>query len=74
MFWDPGSEAVDAFACNWAGENNWSCPPMFLVPRLLRHAQSTKAQGTLIVPHWVSSPFWPVLLNQAPQAGARLVS
>ena len=22
-FWNPGSEAVDAFTCDWAGENNW---------------------------------------------------
>ena len=34
---------------------------MYLIPRLLRHAQITKAQGTLIVPQWVSVPFWPVL-------------
>ena len=60
-FWDPTTEAVDAFTCNWAGENNWWCPPLYLVPRVLRHAQNTKAQGTLIIPQWFSSPFWPLL-------------
>ena len=60
-FWDPTSEAVDAFTCNWAGENNWWYPPLYLVPRVLRHAQNTKAQGTLIIPQWISSPFWPLL-------------
>ena len=35
--------------------------PLYLVPRLLRHAEVTKACGTLIVPQWVSAPFWPLL-------------
>ena len=60
-FWSPGSEAVDAFTCSWVGENNWWCPPVYLVPRVIRHAQNTKANGTLIIPQWLSSPFWPLL-------------
>ena len=60
-FWFPGSEAVDAFTCTWVGENNWWCPPVHLVPRVVRHAQNTKASGTLIIPQWLSSPFWPLL-------------
>ena len=60
-FWSPGSEAVDAFTCTWAGENNWWCPPVYLIPRVIRHAQSTHCKGTLITPQWVSSPFWPLL-------------
>ena len=34
---------------------------MHLVPRVVRHAQNTKANGTLIIPQWLSSPFWPLL-------------
>ena len=34
---------------------------MHLVPRVIRHAQNTKANGTLIIPQWLSSPFWPLL-------------
>ena len=30
-FGDPGAEAVDAFTCDWANENNWWCPPLYLV-------------------------------------------
>jgi hypothetical protein len=59
--WSPGSEAVDAFTVNWEGENNWWCPPMFLIPRVLRHAQVCRARGTLVVPVWRSVPFWPLL-------------
>ena len=42
-YWNPGSEAVDAFTVDWSGENNWFCPPVALIPRVLRHAQHCKA-------------------------------
>ena len=56
-FWEPGTEAVDAFTCNWVDDNNWLCPPVYLVPRVIRHAENSKAKGTLVIPQWVSSPF-----------------
>ena len=59
--WNPGSEAVDAFTVHWAGENNWLCPPIALIPRVIRHAQVCAAVGTLVVPCWPSAPFWPIL-------------
>ena len=62
-FWNPGSEAVDTFTCNWKYENNWWCPPVYLVPRVIHHAQETAAVGTctLVVPKWPSAPYWPTL-------------
>ena len=60
-YYCPGTEAVDTFTCDWGHENNWWCPPLFLIPRLLKHSRLTKAQGTLIIPRWVSAPFWPLL-------------
>ena len=65
--WNPGSEAVDAFTVNWQGENNWWCPPIVLIPRVIRHAQICGAQGTLIVPHWPSAPFWPIICPSGDQ-------
>ena len=62
-FWNPGFEGVDAFTCNWHGENNWWCPPVYLVPKVLWHAQKTNAIGTLLVPKWPSAPFWPILFT-----------
>ena len=56
-----GSEAVDAFTCDWGEDTSWWCPPVYLVPRVIRHAQNTNAKGTLVVPQWLSSPFWPLL-------------
>ena len=49
-FWTPNSEAVDAFTCDWGADNNWLFPPVYLIPRVIRHAQATAAKGTLIVP------------------------
>ena len=60
-YWAPGSEAVDAFTCDWSADNNWLFPPVYLVPRVIRHAQAAAAKGTLIVPQWISAPFWPLL-------------
>ena len=45
----------------WLDRITGGDPSMFLVPRVLRHAQNIKAQGTLIVPQWFSSPSWPLL-------------
>ena len=60
-YWSPSTEAVDTFTCDWGGENNWWCPPLYLIPRLFRHAEGTRAQGTLVIPQWPSAPFWPML-------------
>jgi len=48
--WCPGTEAVDAFTCDWKEDINWVCPPPNLVPRVIRHAQRASAVGTLVVP------------------------
>ena len=45
------------------GENNWLCPPIALIPRVLRHAQACSAKGTLVVPVWPSAAFWPLLCH-----------
>ena len=60
-FASPGTEAVDAFTVEWQGESNWWYPPPSLIPRVIRHAETCKAQGTLVVPFWESAPFWPLL-------------
>ena len=60
-FWNPGSEGIDAFVMNWHGENNYSCPPICLILRVLHHMRNCKASGSLIVPLWHSAPFWPMI-------------
>ena len=63
-FWNPGSEAVDAFWQNWCNDNNWLVPPVRLVNRVIRHVLYCKAKATLIVPYWASAPFWPLLFDR----------
>ena len=63
-FRNPGSEAVDAFTANRCDNNNWLCPPVYLVPCVIQHARKYKAQRTLVVPEWPSAPFWPTLFPE----------
>ena len=63
-YWNLGSVAMDAFTCDWQGENNRWCPLVYLVPRVLRHTQATRANGTLLVPRWPSAAFWPMLFTR----------
>ena len=60
-YYCPGAKAIDAFTCDWGCDNNRWCPPLYLIPCILEHAKLTKAKGTLIIPKWVSAPFWPLL-------------
>ncbi len=60
-FWNPDTEAVDAFTVDWSGENNYLCPPVCLIARVLYHACACECTGTLIVPEWPSAWFWPLL-------------
>ena len=30
-FWNPGTEGVDVFTCDWSKDINWLCPPVFLI-------------------------------------------
>ncbi|VDI24929.1 Hypothetical predicted protein [Mytilus galloprovincialis] len=63
LYWNPGSLCVDAFTCDWSGENNWLVPPVTEVSRVINHLVKCKAKGTLIVPNWPSSPFWPLIFD-----------
>ena len=60
-FWCPGTLQVGAFAIRWGNDNNYLVPPMYLVTKAIKHLQSSKGQGTLVVPFWPSASFWPFL-------------
>lgn len=38
-------------------------PPIYLVLKTIRYLISCKAVGTLVVPKWVSAPFWSYVLK-----------
>ena len=69
-YWCPGSEAVDAFTVDWETEVCWWVPPLYLVTRTIKHARCCSSSGTLVIPMWISAPFWPVICPD----GAHLVS
>jgi hypothetical protein len=62
-YWTPDTSGVDAFAFNWKEFNSWIVPPVSLISNVIIHLQLCKASGTLIVPKWTSSHFWPMLVN-----------
>ena len=64
LFWNHGSETIDAFSQNWFSENNWLVPPINLMIRAIRHLVTCKAKGTLIVPEWKSAAFRPLIFSK----------
>ena len=63
-----GAKGVDAFSVDWAGENNWLVPPIYLISRTIFHLEVCGAPGVLVIPKWLSAAFWP---NVFPMAGLR---
>ena len=70
----PGTSGVDAFSFHWARENNWLCPPVSQIVAVIRHVQTCQAQGTLLVPEWPSSYFWPTLFKDGIHFGRGLTN
>ena len=60
-FWNPGTAGVDAFFQSWQNENCLLVPPITLVCETLKHRDRDSAVGTLVIPDWPSSAFWPLL-------------
>ena len=60
-YYCPGTSHVNSFTADWSHDNNWLCPPVSLVGSTLRQLGLCKARGTLLVPYWESSYFWPLL-------------
>ena len=61
----PDTSQVDAFSIGWENDNNYLVLPTYLVPKVIKHLQSSKGQGTLVVPFWPSVSFWPFLQSYA---------
>ena len=53
---------VDSLAFDWGQESCWLVPPVCLIPRALMHFLNCRSRGTLVVPFWPSSLFWPYLI------------
>ena len=66
-FASPGCSGVDALAQDWRDENNWICPPVSAIVPSIRVLSSCSGYGTLIVPQWPSTYFWPFLRDRPSQ-------
>ena len=64
-FWCPDTSKVDAFTIRWENNDNYLVPPTYLVHKVIKHPQSSKGQGTLVVPFWPSVSSWPFLQSYA---------
>ena len=60
-YWNPGTEAVNAFSQDWSHDINLLVPPTNLVARCLKQVLQCKARGILVSPAWQSASFWPIL-------------
>ena len=60
-FWNPGCSGVDFFVQNLEGENCLLVPPISLIHRTVHFLYTSNAIGTLVVPFWPSSHFWPII-------------
>ena len=61
--WENGSSGVDAFSYSWENENCWTVPPVKLVTKVIKKMIHDKTTGTLVVPSWPSSLFWPLIID-----------
>lgn len=66
-FWTPGCCGIDFFTQNLKDENCLLVPVISLVSRTINYMELQKAAGTLIVPFWPSSSFWPPLMGKCSQ-------
>jgi hypothetical protein len=74
MFWDPGTQGVDAFLYDWSQghHNNWANPPFeaSVIWRLYHKICSAQLSGsplrlTVVLPYWCSQPWFGPLAELA---------
>ena len=59
---DPGATVIDCFSVDWSNyELTYSFPPFSLVGRTLRKILQECQEAILVVPHWPSQPWFPLL-------------
>jgi len=66
------SAGVEAFSMDWNAvvdrhrPNNWIHPPRALANRAIRHLQTCRGRGTLVLPFDRRCQWWPLLLPSSP--------
>ena len=60
---DPDAHAIDAFTVDWSGYFFYAFPPFSLILKTLRKIQIDEAEGIVVVPHWVTQPWYPLFMS-----------
>ena len=60
---DPGAWQIDACSLDWNEFSPYCFPPFCLIPRTLQRLELTEAECTLIVPLWITQPWYTKLLH-----------
>ena len=60
---DPGAYAVNAFHLTWKDFCFYAFPPFCIIQKVLRKVTVDQATGILVVPHWPTQPWWPLLTH-----------
>lgn len=57
---DPEAYKVDAFTLDWNKLKFYAFPPFSMVLKMLQKIIEDKAEGIVVVPLWVSQPWYPI--------------
>ena len=60
---DPFSMIVDAFSANWSCLKFYAFPPFSMVLTCVQKIRAEQATGVLVVPLWVTQPWFPIVMR-----------
>ena len=60
-----GALALDALNYSWEGETPYVFPPVQIIPRILQKLRKEVNSAVLVVPEWISRPWWNLMQQNA---------
>ena len=61
---DPECSWVNSlYMPDWGRYKFYAFPPFSIIPKVLQKIRNDKAVGVLIIPHWPTQSFWPIVLE-----------
>jgi len=64
LYYESGSQFVDAFTANWNVGVLWVCPPVGSISKVVSKIKNSKCQGILIVPDWPAQAFYCTIFHK----------
>ena len=72
-FFQTGCVVVDAFYQDWGHDNDWICPPVYLLISMVKYMELCKAREAVILPLWKSSCFWTLFCRDGVQRNSFII-